>query len=128
MLFDNQLERHESSNLSTDLGDTGGVCEDEILGNPITPKEIHEQISKLRTTKASGMDSILNENNQTQKTSFTSFLRKIFNNVLDQGHFPSDWNIGVIKLIYKKKGDKRFRASYKGITLTSCLGKLFTSI
>lgn len=61
-MFDNQLERHESSNLSTDLGDTGGVCE---IGNPITPKEIHEQISKLRTTKASGMDSILNENNQT---------------------------------------------------------------
>lgn len=57
-----------------------------------------------------------------------SFLEKIFNNVLNRGHFPWDWNIGVIKLIYKKKGDKRFPGSYKGITLTSCLGKLFTSI
>lgn len=32
------------------------------------------------------------------------------------------------KTIYKKKGDRRSPANYRGITLTSCLGKLFTSI
>ena len=30
--------------------------------------------------------------------------------------------------IYKKKGDRRSPANYRGINLTSCLGKLFTSI
>ena len=34
----------------------------------------------------------------------------------------------VIKPIYKKKGDKKCAANYRGSTLTSCLGKLFTSI
>ena len=75
LLFDNQLDRHESSNLSTDLEDTGGVCEDEILGNSITPKEIQEQISKLRTTKASGMDSILNENKNALSSVESRLLR-----------------------------------------------------
>ena len=39
-----------------------------------------------------------------------------------------EWNKGVIKAIYEKKGDKKCPANYRGITLTSCLGKLFTSI
>ena len=33
----------------------------DILGQPITTNEIHEQISKLKLKKASGMDSIRNE-------------------------------------------------------------------
>jgi len=74
------------------------------------------------------MDSILNEIIKHRGQFLLPVLEIIFNNVFNRGHFPSDWNIGVIKLIYKKKGDKRFPASYKGITLTSCLGKLFTSI
>ena len=52
----------------------------------------------------------------------------MFNDILNSGTFPTDWSISVIKPIYKKKGDKRSPANYRGITLTSCLGKLFTSI
>ena len=50
-------------------------------------------------------------------------LEKQFNDILASGTFPTHWNIGVIK-----PGDKRSPANYRGITLTSCLGKLFTSI
>ena len=32
-------------------------------------------------------------------------LEKMFNDILNSGTFPTDWNIGVIKPIYKKKGD-----------------------
>ena len=55
-------------------------------------------------------------------------LERIFNNILQNGTSPVEWNISVIKPIYKKKGDKKSPANYRGITLTSCLGKLFTSI
>ena len=55
-------------------------------------------------------------------------LERIFNDIIETGTFPTEWNMGVIKPIYKKKGDKKCQASYRGITLTSCLGKLFTSI
>ena len=42
------------------LGSITSRCFD-ILGQPITTNEIHEQISKLKLKKASGMDCILNE-------------------------------------------------------------------
>ena len=48
--------------------------------------------------------------------------------ILGSGTFPTHWNIGAIKPIYKRKGDKRSPANYERITWTSCLGKLFTSI
>ena len=56
------------------------------------------------------------------------FLERIFNDITENGTFPTEWNIGVIKPIYKQKGDKKSPANYRGITLTSCVGKLFTSI
>ena len=34
-------------------------------------------------------------------------LERLLNDVLQSGNFPSDWNIGIIKPIYKKKGDKK---------------------
>ena len=101
---------------------------DDILGKPITTKEIHEQISKMKSKKASGMDSMLNEMIKHGRYYLMPSLEKMFNDILNSGTFPTDWNIGVIKPIYKKKGDKRSPANYRGITLTSCLGKLFTSI
>ena len=53
-------------------------------------------------------------------------LTHIFNVVLLSGHIPHDWLIGIIKPIYKNKGD--INDNYTGITLLSCLGILFTSI
>ena len=55
-------------------------------------------------------------------------LERIFNDIIENGTFPTEWNLGVIKPIYKQKGDKKSPANYRGITLTSCLGKLFTCI
>ena len=55
-------------------------------------------------------------------------LHKIFNNVFKEGTFPSQWNSGLIIPIYKNKGDSNSPSNYRGITLSSCLGKLFTSI
>lgn len=41
---------------------------------------------------------------------------------------PEEWLIGIIKPIYKNKGDPTLPENYRPITLLSCLGKLFTSI
>ena len=54
-------------------------------------------------------------------------IQKLFNKCLSSGHFPKLWNTGMIKTIHKK-GDQSLPGNYRGITLTSCLGKLFTKI
>ena len=83
------------------------MSDDEILGKPITPKEIHEHISKLKTKKASSVDSILNEMIKHGRYFLLPSLEQSFNDILNSGKFPTEWNIGVIKPIYKKKGDRR---------------------
>lgn len=52
----------------------------------------------------------------------------LFNLVLSSGKVPDDWSIGIICPVYKGKGDRLNVDNYRGITVLSCLGKLFTSI
>jgi hypothetical protein len=51
----------------------------------------------------------------------------LFNLVLLSGFVPTEWCIGIIKPLYKKRGSLDDTDNYRGITLLSCLGKLFTS-
>ena len=48
--------------------------------------------------------------------------------MLESGVIPSEWSIGIIKVLYKNKGNINDVNNYRGITLLSCLGKLFTSV
>ena len=52
---------------------------------------------------------------------------KIFNLIFSTGLFPDTWSQSLIIPIHKK-GDKMNPDNYRGITLLSCFGKLFTSI
>ena len=52
----------------------------------------------------------------------------MFNIVLETGIVSNDWSIGVIKPIYKNKGSYNDPDNYRGITILSCMGKLFTSL
>ena len=52
----------------------------------------------------------------------------LFNLVLESGVIPENWSIGYILPIYKNKGDRGNPNNYRGITLLSCVGKLFTTI
>lgn len=97
------------------------------LDNDISDKEINIHINKLKLKKAAGVDGILNEMIKHGRFYLTPVIKKIFNDVLLSGQFPTIWNKGLIKPIYKK-GDHSLPSNYRGITLTSCLGKLFTSI
>ena len=57
-----------------------------------------------------------------------SVFTKFFNLVLKSGRTPDDWAIGIIKPIYKQKGSVKEPGNYRGITILSCFGKLFTSV
>jgi hypothetical protein len=53
---------------------------------------------------------------------------KLFNIIFNEGLIPETWTMGIIKPIYKGKGDPRLPENYRPISLLSCFGKLFTSI
>ena len=51
----------------------------------------------------------------------------LFNNVLDSGYFPDSWTKAIILPVFKK-GNVNEVKNYRGISLISNLGKLFTSV
>ena len=53
---------------------------------------------------------------------------KLFNLVFASDFIPDEWSLGFISPIYKNKGDKASPDNYRGITILSCFGKLFTSV
>ena len=59
---------------------------------------------------------------------FLPIYVKLFNQILETGHFPNQWSTGCIHPIYKNKGDRENPANYRPITILSCLGKLFTAV
>ena len=48
--------------------------------------------------------------------------------ILDSGVIPEDWVLGLIVPIGKRKGYTVDCNNYRGITLLSCLDKLFTNV
>ena len=92
-----------------------------------TPEELNKNIKLLNTNKASGIDLIKNEYLKNSPQSVINLAVDLFNLILKTGIVPLEWCIGLIIPIYKKKGSPGDPNNYRGITLLSCLGKLFTS-
>ena len=56
-----------------------------------------------------------------------TYLHSLFNNILDLEYFPESWSEGLIVPLHKK-GPLDNVNNFRGITLLSTLGKLFTRI
>ena len=98
------------------------------INGPITETEIRTAIKQLKNGKASGIDDIKNEHMKLTTDTMIPIYIKLFNLVFDTGIIPESWSIGIIKPIYKNKGDPNCPENYRPITILSCLGKLFTLI
>ena len=94
---------------------------------PFTCKEIKVGIKRLKNGKSAGLDLILNEFIKAGSNILITTLTKLFNKILNSGKFPKVWNISLLTSIYKS-GDPSDCGNYRGLSLTSCLGKLFTSL
>jgi len=88
------------------------------LDSPFTEEEIKNGIKKLKNKKAAGTDRIRNE----MLKSGRHFLKKLFNLIL--GLLVHVTNYPPIF----KSGEKSNPTNYRGICVTSCLGKLFTAL
>ena len=100
----------------------------EILNKYISADEICKCIKTLKNGKCPGDDQILNEYIKSTQHIFLPLYVKLFNTVFDSGFIPSAWLEGIIRPIYKNKGDVKNVENFRPITILSCLGKLFTSM
>ena len=97
------------------------------LDRDITIDELQLAIRELKRDKAAGHDAIVNEFIINAPLVVHFLLISIFNSMLFLEYFPEIWCIGSIIPIFKS-GDKGEATNYRGITLLSIVGKLFTKI
>ena len=102
--------------------------ENEDVNQPFDDDEVSNHINHLKNSKSPGIDYILNEFIKNCPEELIPVITKFFNIILVSGIIPNEWTTGIIKALYKNKGDINDINNYRGITLLSCLGKLFTSV
>ena len=95
---------------------------DELNGE-ILRTELLTAIKQLRNGASSGPDLLLNECFKIGSETLVTYLHNLF----QMGYFPENWSEGFIVPIFIK-GDINEVSNYRGITLLSTLGKLFTRI
>ena len=98
------------------------------LNSVISEAEVLKCLNNLKLNKACSSDLILNEFLKSSKTKMLTLFTTFFNLVFNTGIIPDEWSQGMISPIYKNKGDKANPDNYRGITILSCFGKLFTSV
>ncbi len=97
------------------------------LSFKITDNEIKTAVKSLKKGKACGGDLISNEMLKSSVSIMSPILNKLFNTILQSGKYPKTWASSWLKPLHKG-GDTKDPNRYRGISLMSCVGKLFCSI
>ena len=93
----------------------------------ISVDEIKKALKTLKSKKAMGIDQVNNEMLKAAMPLIIKALQCIFNAILEKQYYPSGWKKGIIVNIFKS-GDKMDTNNYRGLTVNSCIGKLFNCI
>ena len=97
------------------------------LDIPISRSEIIEEISNLDNNKAISFDRISNEILKAGKLVIAKPLLNLFNPILSSTIYPTNWKLDILTPLHKS-GDKSDPNNYRGLAVSSCLGKLFNKI
>lgn len=94
----------------------------------ITVKEIQEALIEIKNGKAAGPGNIPIELVKYGPEVLHEILVKIFNKCMINGEdVPEDWNLAYISSIFKR-GSKKMCENYRGISVTSSVGRLYGRI
>ena len=88
---------------------------------------ISDAIQKSKNNKSPGLDNISNELLKNGGKGMNMSILSLFQRLIQMNATPSEWNKGIIIPIFKK-GDRKDLNNYRGITLSSCVSKIFNRI
>ena len=97
------------------------------LSRPFTKSEFLKGVSGLANNKATSFDKISNEILKAAKLVIANPVVKLFNSILSNSIYPSQWKLDILSPIHKS-GDKSDTNNFRGITVSSCFGKLFNKL
>ncbi|KAK3533231.1 hypothetical protein QTP70_013673 [Hemibagrus guttatus] len=102
-------------------------AEDSEVDSFITQAEVTEVVQQLLGGKAPGVDEIRPEYLKSLDVVGLSWLTRLCNIAWRSGTVPLDWATGVVVPLFKK-GDRRVCSNYRGITLLSLPGKVYSRV
>ena len=97
---------------------------DSILDEDFNFQELKQTVKSLKNT-APGQDNITNEIIKHLPESYLMVLLDFYNFSWNQGTLPDQWKLSIIIPVDKKDKDKLDAKSYRPISLTSSLEKLW---
>ena len=100
---------------------------DQIINRVITVSEVKQAIGKLKKSKAAGEDSIINEVLKIGEFCLAEPITKLLNLIVSSGNYPSNWSRKLLVTIHKG-GAKDDPDNYRGISISSCLSKLCSTV
>ena len=102
---------------------------DDVTDRKIEASEIKQLIKELKQRKSPGLDLITNEYLIFGGNTPCHYLTLLFNAIIESEIIPESFKTGSVVPIYKGKNkDKTMPSNYRGITLTSAIGKLFEKV
>ena len=126
---DSKIDESENNNMINNQDSIPNQHKEKFdrMNFQFTEKEVEKNIRSLKSKKSPGFDRLTNEMLKCTNVQGIKMLTLLFNKILKSGIFQVCWNYGLIKLINKGM-DVYDPNNYRGITLNSCLGKLFCTI
>lgn len=91
----------------------------------ITEENFEAALKQMRTKSAAGPDGISPRLLKILPEEAKQHLRRIFNQVIQTQKYPAIWKKARVTMLPKPGKDPKDPASYRPISLLSCVGKLF---
>lgn len=100
----------------------------EAMDPLFTKPELRKVVSKAKLNKAPGMDGLTNEFYRQTAHFIEDDLLETINEVFLSGKMPRSMTQGMIKLIYKNKGEKTNLKNWRAISLLNSDYKFMTTL
>ena len=94
------------------------------MNNAFTENEVNECMKKNRHGKSAGLNNIYPESIKYIPDSLIKVINKFFNQIPETTEVPDEWAISIYQPV-SEKGKRNDLNNYRGISLSSCLCKLF---
>ena len=127
-------ENSEDTDAFTDTSTNSSTCYnhedvaiDVIINNKITGSEVKKAIRKLKNGKSAGEDNILDDVLKTGELCLVDPLVKLMNLIFESEKYPLKWTRNLLITLHKG-GLPDKPDNYRGISISSCLSKLFSTV
>ena len=126
---DSQFKEHFESLLLSDDEITIPYSDSymPITDDEITPNEVIQELSKLKTNKAAGPDGIPPGIMKWLPVEWLLLMTHVFNIIFSSATYPKIWSVAKFFVIFKK-GARADTNNYRGISILNAMAKLYDSV